>query len=133
MQICCSTELLISSEEKEVNKPLTHLETLEIVSIEPLLNELNWDLSRLIDFSILLGTDYNKNPPNVGPSTAYKIIQEYNSLDNIMECSKTSLKLNKFDFSCIENYKEIKRVFTHSPIEETLEIVILYLNLLARK
>ena len=65
-----------------------------------------------IDFSILIGCDYNKKNklPKVGPVKALELIKKYNSIDNIQGYDISML--NHVDIRKLFNptYKKIKKV-----------------------
>ena len=68
---------------------------------------------QFIDFAILIGNDYNGNPPNVGPVTAYKLIKDHGCLENIIECDK------KFNWSEIsETYEVVRSIFKSNGNED---------------
>jgi flap endonuclease-1 len=73
----------------------------DIIYIENILKILAFTEDEFIDFCILLGTDYNKNIPGIGPNKADKMIREYKSIENI-------IKSNKYDCENIKNFKEIR-------------------------
>jgi flap endonuclease-1 len=79
-----------------------------VIDLKILLKELNWSQEQLIDFAILSGTDYNSNPKGVGPVTAFKMIDELESIDNILEDEKLT---SKFDWSAVGNYEVIRENF----------------------
>jgi len=55
------------------------------VRLEELLNNMDITLEQFVDFSILIGCDYNKKNKlkNVGPVKALDLIKKYNSIENI--------------------------------------------------
>jgi 5'-3' exonuclease len=85
------------------------------VSNEKLLDSLSIDSKQLLDFCIMCGTDYNKNIPNVGSTTAYKYIKEYKNIENIF----TSLNL---DISVL-NHVRVRELFTCFDGETNLNYV----------
>lgn len=64
------------------------------------------DISReqFLDFCILCGTDYNKNIPNVGSTTAFKKIKQFDSIEGIQ--SNTSLDIS------VLNHERVRQLFT---------------------
>jgi len=55
----------------------------EIIELERQLNKLQLTREQLIDLAILIGTDYNKGIPGVGPKKALKMIREYGCLEDV--------------------------------------------------
>jgi len=85
------------------------------VSNEKLLESLSLDSQQLLDFCIMCGTDYNKNIPNVGSTTAYKYIKEHNNIETI------SSALN-IDVSGL-NHVRVRQLFTCFDGETNLNYV----------
>ncbi|MHA1865071.1 MAG: flap endonuclease-1 [Candidatus Heimdallarchaeaceae archaeon] len=82
----------------------------EIYRRENLLKELNLTPDQLIDMAILIGTDFNPDGvKGVGPKTAYKYIQQYGSIEKVLE--NVNIKLNA-------DYEEIREVFRKPVITE---------------
>lgn len=74
----------------------------EHINLEKVLGELKITREKLIWLGILVGTDFNEKFPRVGPKTAIKLVQEFDSFEGIVE--KTKHEPN-FD------YKEIVDIF----------------------
>lgn len=82
---------------------------------EEVLKGLGMDKSTFVDMCILLGCDYCETIKGVGPVTAYKLIKEHGSLDNIVDW------INKHPdskYKVPENwpYKEAKELFMNPEI-----------------
>jgi hypothetical protein len=58
---------------------------IEIQYLE-LIHCLRMTSSQFLDFCIMCGTDYNKNIPQIGPEKSYRLLQKYESLENIHRC-----------------------------------------------
>jgi 5'-3' exonuclease len=96
---------------------------LEVVSLEKILEETGWGLEQLVNFGILCGTDYNANPKGVGPMTAQKLIDEFGTIERILEEKEGGAKkLQKFDFSGLGLHKEIVRNFMEDFKGENLDV-----------
>ncbi|WP_292000416.1 flap endonuclease-1 [Caldivirga sp.] len=96
----------------------------EYVEVAPELIELNdvlkalrlRDRSQLIDLAILLGTDYNpEGVPGIGPQRALKLIQDYGSLDKLMN---TVLKNVQFP---VDPFK-IRDFFLNPPVTQEVNV-----------
>lgn len=70
----------------------------KVVPVEILLKEtlaqLQLDQFQLVDMSILIGTDYFEGVKNIGPKTALKLIQQYKTVENVIQQFK-----KRYDFS----------------------------------
>ncbi|NMA44440.1 MAG: flap endonuclease-1 [Candidatus Diapherotrites archaeon] len=71
-----------------------HLNSMEILS------QLKIDRKKLIWLGILVGTDFNKKFPRVGPKTALKLVQKFDDFDDIIKETKYE---PDFDYKKIEN------------------------------
>ncbi|HMF32988.1 MAG TPA: flap endonuclease-1 [Candidatus Lokiarchaeia archaeon] len=58
---------------------------LEWYSQEKILEVLQLTREQIIDLAIMIGTDFNPSVEGVGPKTAYNLMQEYGTLDKILE------------------------------------------------
>ncbi|MBT4870964.1 MAG: flap endonuclease-1 [Candidatus Diapherotrites archaeon] len=74
----------------------------EHLDLEKVLKQLKINRQKLIWLGILVGTDFNDKFPRVGPKTAIKLVQEFDTFEEIIE--KTG---HQPDF----DYKEIEDVF----------------------
>jgi flap endonuclease-1 len=62
---------------------------------------------QLVDFAILLGTDFNPDGfEGVGPATALKYLKKYGSLEEIKELKAPLQSVN---------YQEIRNLYLHAP------------------
>lgn len=79
-------------------------ETISVVYIPYILEDLEFTKKEMIDFCIMCGTDFNDNIPRVAVGGAYKAIKEYKSI--------TKYKKEK-DIDCtILNYKKSRELLT---------------------
>ena len=113
-------QIKLSSRGSKLRSNSIFLEALEVVQLSELLSELELSQSQLIDFGIMIGTDYNTNPYKLGPATALKLIKEFESLDNIMELALEEKKLKNFDFECLSQFREIQTNFREDFLEEDI-------------
>ena len=74
----------------------------EHLDLEKILTQLKISRQKLIWLGILVGTDFNDKFPKIGPKTAIKLVQEFNTFEDIIE--KTG---HEPDF----DYKEIEDLF----------------------
>lgn len=75
-------------------------EKIQEINLDKLLKKLKLSRDEFIDLCILLGTDYNSNPPGIGPISAYNLITKHRNLETIEETMK-------LDF----DYKKIRQIF----------------------
>ena len=71
------------------------------VDLEEILQCLHLTYPQWLDFCILCGTDYNSNLPKIGSDKAYKLIQQYGSIDEL------SIHMN---VSCL-NHIRVRELF----------------------
>lgn len=72
------------------------------MKFEKLLECLELTHAQYVDLCILCGSDYNNTIRGVGPETAYKLMKEYGSIENIPE---------KYDTSVL-NYERVRELFS---------------------
>jgi len=73
------------------------------VSYENVVQEMKVNSSQFIDFCILCGTDYNETLKGIGPISAYKGIQEYKTIQALLE-AKPNLKEDHFDYPLVRTF-----------------------------
>lgn len=79
----------------------------ERISLKAVLSATGLTREQLVDFAILLGTDFNPDGfEGVGPVRALKYINRYGSLDKISEIKEKVSKLN---------YEAIRDLYLHPP------------------
>lgn len=89
----------------------------DVHNLEEIKETLGWDQAQLTDFAILNGTDYNTNPKKVGPATSFKLINQYGSLEEIIQNES-----EKFDFTCVSHFEQIRHNFEEVYKLEDIEI-----------
>jgi len=65
------------------------------VGIRDVLSGLNLTYRQFKDLCIMLGCDYNTNIPQIGYNRAYKLIQQFGSIDNLPRLPKPTLSPSK--------------------------------------
>lgn len=72
-----------------------------------LLEQMGWNDKQLVDFCIMCGTDYNHSIPKIGPVSAYQLIHEHKSIEEVCkekkiggEELKVELNRSLFCFPC---------------------------------
>ena len=83
---------------KCVDKELKRKDVISIFTYETLIKELNINHDKFLDFCILCGCDYCPQVPKIGNTTALKLIQKYDSIEEIIE---------KTNHQFPENYLEL--------------------------
>lgn len=81
------------------------------VYLPEVLEDLKWDQETFIEFCITLGCDFNQRIRGLGPKTAYKLIQEYGSIDSFPE---------RYSLDSL-NYKKCRKIFRHRPPFQVIE------------
>lgn len=77
--------------------------TCQRIDFDSVLEALGMTNDEFLDFCIMCGTDYNKNIPRIGYKTAFKLIKQYSSIENLQK--------QGIDVSVL-NYDNVKRLFT---------------------
>ena len=75
------------------------------VLLTDILEDLNWNQAKFIDFCITLSCDFNIRIKGLGPKTAYKLIQEHGCIEEYPE---------RYDLTCLR-YKRCREIFQHIP------------------
>jgi flap endonuclease-1 len=89
-----------------IDKELKRKDIITIIDYEVLISKLNIDHNKLIDFCILCGCDYCDPPPKVGNITALKLINKYNTIEEIIDGTKYDFPSNYLNL-----FKEAKQNF----------------------
>jgi len=95
--------LSISGKYRNIHSPSQP----DIIELPRLLAYHNITRNQLIDFGILLGTDFNEKVPRVGPKTGLRLIHDHNSLEEMPEKIRAQLP---------DNYEEIRQLFLQPKI-----------------
>ena len=104
--------LTVSMKKKIPSKNIYVDVSPEIIYLEEVLKNLNISREKLIWLSMLIGTDFNDKVEGVGPKTAYKLVLENNSFEDIEKVLYEKGKKINFD------YKEISSIFENPVIEK---------------
>lgn len=76
-------------------------ETCIEIDYNELLTGLNLTSDQFLDFCIMCGCDYNDNIPGIGPMNSYKLIKQFNRIENLPE---------KYDVSILR-YARSREIF----------------------
>ncbi|GHV50389.1 endonuclease [Spirochaetia bacterium] len=92
----------------------TSNKTFTVIDGKKLLKILDMNNDMFLDFCIMCGTDYNKNIPKIGIETAFKLIKQYKSIDNIpmnVDILNHNFIRNIFkNYSYTEDYEKFKDI-----------------------
>jgi len=78
------TDILAYGTGVFITKINTSADTVIEVRVANILKALELTQEQFTDFCIMCGTDYNNNIYKVGPEKAYKLIKEYENIDDII-------------------------------------------------
>ena len=81
--LSADTDILAYGTGVFITKINTSADTVIEVRVANILKELELTQEQFTDFCIMCGTDYNNNIYKVGPEKAYKLIKEYENIDDI--------------------------------------------------
>jgi 5'-3' exonuclease len=103
------TDLLAYGAPVFLSKIDTSNDTCIRIKQEVLLDSIGLKRNEFLDLCIMCGTDYNDNIPKIGSKTAYKHIQQYNSIENFSEETSIDVSILKQDrvrelFTIFEEY-----------------------------
>lgn len=102
-----------------VEELITNLDTSGLtctrVRLSTILDRLQLTMDEFRDLCIVLGTDYNKNPPRIGYKGAYSKINIYRNLESI----ETHMRGQDPTYQIGFDYNRIRQAFTDVDIEET--------------
>ncbi len=96
--------------------------TITYIDLEDLLETMELTQEQFVDFSILIGCDYNKKNklPKVGPVKALELIKKYNLIDNIEGYDISILKHEDIRKLFNPIYKKIKKLKNKDIDEDAL-------------
>jgi len=83
------------------------------IDYEEILTQLKFTSAQFLDFCVMCGTDYNTNIFKVGPDKAYKLLQQYGSIEAIAEANPT---LNIASL----NHEKTRSLFEHPIVVNTI-------------
>lgn len=86
------------------------------INYEELLKGLEMDRLTFVDLCILLGCDYCETIKGVGPVTAFKMIKEHGSLENIVKWIQLNPEKTKYKIPENWPYDEAKQLFMNPEI-----------------
>ncbi|CUM65356.1 uncharacterized protein PRCAT00002992001 [Priceomyces carsonii] len=94
------------------------------IDYDKVLEGLGMDKKTFIDMCILLGCDYCETIKGVGPVTAFKLIKEHGSLDNIVKYINDNP--DKTKYSVPENwpFDEARELFMNPEVADANEITL---------
>jgi flap endonuclease-1 len=106
--------LAITGRRKLPKKPVYVKVLPELIELDEVLAELRITREQLIDICILVGTDFNPDGvKGFGPRTAWKLIQEYGSLERA---------LPKLEAEFPADPSEIKRIFLEPEVTDSYHL-----------
>ncbi|KAG8529345.1 Elongation of fatty acids protein 2 [Bacidia gigantensis] len=85
-------------------------EPIQEFHLDRVLAGLDMDQKQFIDLCILLGCDYVDPIPKVGPSTAYNLVKEYGTLENVVNFIKNDPK-KKYTLPTDWPYQDARLLF----------------------
>ena len=91
------------------------IEQIDCVSF---LNEIGVTREQLVDVCILMGTDFNKGIAGIGPKKGLKLIRTHGDIEGAMKHLGTE----------IENYAEIRKIFTGSVYSDDYHLDVKKIN-----
>lgn len=105
--------ITVSGKRKVPGKDFYYEIKPELIELQRNLQALAIDRRKLIWIGILVGTDFNKKFPKIGPKTALQLVQKHKSFEEIIKETKHE---PEFD------YREIEEIFLHPNATDKYEI-----------
>jgi flap endonuclease-1 len=93
------TPYLITEFDRDNREQLT----LNVISLEKALSELDLSFRSFVDLCIMCGCDFNQNIPKIGPKRSYELMKEFESIDDLPE---------QYDTQILE-YKKCREIFSY--------------------
>lgn len=90
------------------------------IDLDVLKNTINFNQKQIIDIGILLGCDYCPHIKSIGPSTAYKIIKKYKSIDNLISDVESEHKTQFKKYK--KKYQSAQQYFLNPPVNKNIKI-----------
>lgn len=116
---------------KDMLRFMTKNKSIQVVSLETTLVEMNFTMAQFVDLCVMSGTDYCDNISGIGPVSAYKLIKKYGNLKSALESIPTvqemdvltksggSGKTNKTSEKKSKSSKKSKSKSSHSSPDTT--------------
>lgn len=95
-------------------KGLYRTVNVEIINLDEFLNTIQINRPQLVDMCIMIGTDFNKGIPGVGPKRGLKLIREHGDISTVLQ--NTGLEL--------ESYEEVRKLFLDPPFTDDYDVTI---------
>jgi len=103
------------------------------IKYKEVLEELDLFNDEFLDVCIMCGTDYNSNMPGIGPEKAYKLIQQYSTIEDIAKNTGMDISILNH-VRCRQLFKEYAKIpdfkvpYCGSPDFEILQEFIVKYN-----
>ncbi|KAH3899828.1 probable Flap endonuclease 1 [Saccharomycodes ludwigii] len=102
-------------------------EPIHEINTDLVLKGLDMTLEQFVDLCILLGCDYCDTIRGIGPVTAFKLIKEHGSIENVVEYINTSVNTKekkKWIIPEIWPYQEARRLFLAPDVVDGNDITL---------
>ncbi|MCX8163433.1 MAG: flap endonuclease-1 [Candidatus Micrarchaeota archaeon] len=101
----------------------------ELIELEKELSELNLTQQKLVWIAILVGTDFNEGIYKVGPKTAFKLVKEAKTFEELKELLLIKFQERKEEIlNNLEQHKKIEEFFLSPPINKNFSIEFKEIN-----
>lgn len=99
--------------------------TFVLINLQKVLDGFDMNMKEFIDLCILCGCDYTKTIRGVGPSKAFKMIEEHRNIEDALKAisnEKTKDKKNKFIIGDDFNYELAREFFIKPDVTDPAEL-----------
>ncbi len=87
------------------------------IQFDEVVSQLDLTPEQFIDFCILCGTDYNSNMKRIGPEKAYKLIQQFGTIEGIRDGTQHD--------TSVLNFVRVREIFS---IPETMDVTLTFVS-----
>ena len=89
-----------------LDKSIKRKDIISIIHLDKILENFNLSYQEFVDLCILCGCDYCKNIPRIGNKTAFNLIQQHRTIEELLKTIK--IVPNDYEY----NYTSSRRLFT---------------------
>lgn len=91
------------------------------ISLEEVLRSFNLTYNEFVDLCILLGCDYTDHIEGIGPATAFKFIQQFNSIEEVSKQIE-AMQNRKYKIPVEFDYEGAREIFLRPDVIPTSEV-----------
>jgi len=109
-----------------IDRKLKRKDIISIFNYQKMLEDFNFNNEQFIDFCVLCGCDYCNSVPKIGNITAFKLIEKYKNIENVIKNTKYNFPENylndfnnsKKNFKSFYNQIDIRKLEIYSSLRD---------------